>query len=513
MLDQLRKNRKLILLILLILIVPPFIFFGIESAFVKKEDPILAVISGDKIRLSNFLKAKTNVSAILSLEQGRPPDERTLTPLTWQRLIFLKKAQEGGLIITDAELSEAIQKKFGMDGKPFDLVTYENILKQGLHLSVFDFEKSYREALVIQKFQDALTELVQVSDEEIQEAFFYDREKREVLYCEIPSERFTPKVTATDSELKDFFDKNQEVFRIETQRQVRYVSIPLKDLESQVKISQEEIESYYHQHEDSFKKSLNEVSGEIEKTLKRTQIEALGKKKARKIYQKLIHKKSFKSVAQKFNILLEKTGYFTEKEPATLWKNQPQTLQNIFQNELKTPLKPVLINGIYYVIVPFQEKASYIPIFEKAKDKVRSLVLSDKAKEEAHQAILSLEKNVKEIMTDQKLSFEEACKSQKEKVLKLAPFTRSESELSSDPFNLIKKAAWTRAVNQASEPQGTQNGYALFIVKESLAPAPEEFEKLKTAYKARILARKKQKVLYGYYQSLTEQCKFYDTGK
>ncbi|MBI1883685.1 MAG: peptidyl-prolyl cis-trans isomerase [Chlamydiae bacterium] len=515
MLKKIRKNTKLILWTLLTLIVPPFLFFGIESVFARKEDGVVGILFGQKIRLSDFLKERNNASAILSLKQSSLRDPSFLEQVAWQRMILLHEAQKSGVGVTDQELSREIVKAFAKDPKDvFDSRIYEFYVKNALKLSVYEFEKAYRETLLIEKFQEALKKLVQVSDDEIYESYYYEKEKLDIRYCEIASNRFLDSVSVNELELKQYFDQHPENFRVGVQRRVNYFAVNVKDLADQkMVVSSKEVETFYQKHKENFKKPLTEVSQEIENQLKKGKASKLAQKISRKIYHGLSKKKSFVKVAQECGFPVQRTDFFTRGNPLPIWKNEAGLLKNIFEGDLKESLEPVWVNEVYYVVVPMREKPSYIPSLEEVQTQVRDLLIGEKAKEEAKKKAEEIYGKLLSAKNDPKFSFSQSCKALGEKVEKLSPFTRPESLVSSDAYGMIRKAAWDVEIGKISQVVETQNGSAFFWVKKSLDPSREEFEKLKTAYHDRVLARKQQKIFYEYYQWLLKQCEIFELKK
>jgi hypothetical protein len=507
MLQQIRKNKKLILWILLALIVPPFIFFGIESAFVKNQNPMVGILFGKKVLLEDFFKARTFTSAMLSLRQPGAVDASLLDQLTWQRLIFLRQAKQLGIQISNSELSEAIVKDFTRDR--FDTKAYELFVKQALKLSVFEFENAYRETLLIEKFQETLSSLIQVTEDEVYEGYLYEKEKLSIRYCEIPFDGLMPSVQVSEEEMKKFFSENRESFRVGVQRSVIYFAISLKDFEEKALITPKRVEDYYRNHREEFKEPLVKISAEIENKLKKEKVKTLAQKTSKKIYHEIYKGKSIKAIEKKYALKLEKIDFFTADAPPSLWERVPGFIERIFESELNEPLEPFFHQDIYYVLIPIREKPSYLPEFDEMEGKVRDILIEEKAREAAKKDAEKLQSEISQLIRQEKLSFSQACQKTGKDSVELPPFSRLESRFPNDPFGEIKRTAWDEKTNQISDVVPTGRGYAFFIIEDNVKPSREEFEKEKAPFLEKILNRKRQKAFYEYYDWLLRQCQFF----
>jgi peptidyl-prolyl cis-trans isomerase D len=507
MLEQIRRNRKLILWILLALIVPPFIFFGIESAFVKKKDPIVGILFGKKILLSDFYKAKTLTLAMLNVRQpNRSIDLSFLNQLTWQRLVLIEQAKHLKLKISDSELSKAIIQNFYQDH--FDSKSYEFFVKQVLKLSVFEFENAYRDTMLIEKFQEVVSKLIQITDDEIYEAYLYEKEKLEISYCEIPFDRFLNSIQVSESEMKDYFSQNKESFRVGIQRKVSYFIIPFKDFEKEVLTSQEKVENYYREHRDDFKDPLNKIYSDVENKMKSEKARVLADKQSKKIYRAISKERSLKKISQKFNLTPHHSNLFSEEQPNSLWNNNPAIIKKIFESELKEPLDPFFYDQAFYIVIPTSEKPSYIPNFEEVKSKIHDLLLEKKAREKAKTEAARLKTAVSKAMEEEKLSFADACQKNNEQAVNPPSFSRQESELPNDSIREMKQSAWNQAFSKVSDIYSTHKGCGFFIILNASQPSRETFEKDKDLFHEMALNRKRQKFFYEYYDWLLKQCKF-----
>ena len=508
MLSFLRKNTKIVMWILLALIVPPFLFFGIGSVFSSKEDRPVGLLFGRKVLLSEFIKVKTATLAIMQLRQ-QPVSLQSpyFDQITWQKMIVLEQGRKLGLKVTNDELSKTILNIFSTQG-PFDSKVYEYTIQDILKMSVLEFERSVRDDLIVQKMRDLVFNLVDVTDQEARELFFYDEEKWVVRYCEIPSERFLDQIKLDEDALKKYYDEHSEDFRVADQRKVEYVAVSIDSFLTQVKIAPVLIEKYYQTHRELYeKKALNEVSTEIETILKTEKTQKRAKTTARKIYQLLLKGGAFEKAAEKYHLSSETSDFFTQSDPPPMWKNTLSLTRDIFKEEIHQPLSPALVGNVYYVVRPVEVKKSYIPAYEESRGRVKDSWMGEKAKEMAGTACEELIKKIQDLMA-QKISFKKACEHNGEKSAKIPPFSRLESR-GMDELNGLKMEALNVPIHGLSKSIRTQKGYAVLTILKSIPPDPKNYEKSKGRYLEKVRSKKRQKIFYDIYRRWSVDCPFY----
>lgn len=508
MLGRIRKNTKLILWILLALIVPPFLFFGIESVFVSKGDPIVAYLFGKKILKSDYWKERTLAATMLSLQHHGEINPMILDQLAWQRMILLKQARDSGLEVSDQELAQAILKIF--PGGKFDRKTYDLFIRRSLKLSVFEFEKAFRETLLIQKFQESLSKLVQVSPTEVHETFLRENERLKVRYCEIPSERFINAILLTPEEIKEYYKKNRESFRVGTQRKLQYMAIPLEGFKVNADIPQKEVEKHYRKNRKAFDKPLNDVAGEIREKLQLKKANTMARKVAKQIYRELLAKKSISEISLEYGYTLQETNFFQQGTPPSPFDARPEWSNTFFKGKLKKPLKPISINNTFYVVIPITQKASFIPSLKEVREKIKGQLTEEKAREKARIEAQDIRTKIQKILSEEPLSFENASTKVGEKSLELPLFSRREARGDFDP---IKRSASNISKGDLSNLVPTQKGYAFLVVEESVTPDEKEFEPQKKELHERSLMEKRQKMFAEYDNWLLRQCRFLKTAE
>ena len=145
------KHAKKVLWVLAGVIILVFVFFGAPSIFNDPSRQVIGMVSGSKIRRSDFDRYFTMsrlffYPQMLSDSKIKITNDQIATK-AWEFLILDKKADLEKITITNDDLVKAIQKTpyFLRDGK-FDKEYYYGFLKYGLpqlglYLQPADFEE------------------------------------------------------------------------------------------------------------------------------------------------------------------------------------------------------------------------------------------------------------------------------------------------------------------------------------------------------------------------------------
>src|SRR5256885_11441561 len=214
MLDVMRSNAKSSLIVLVFgVLIFVFIFsFGRGSSGFKAvgSESWAARVNGDLVTAGDFVQAYSNrfrqMSAMrggkYTTENAKQDDLKkvTLDGLVDQELIA-QQAGELGIVVTDAEVADAIAKspQFQQDGK-FDFDYYKRLGENGYGMSITRFEEAYRRDLLRAKVVQAAIAGVNVSDDEVKAYFLAQHEGAAITYVRFNAFMFRDKAQATDAE-------------------------------------------------------------------------------------------------------------------------------------------------------------------------------------------------------------------------------------------------------------------------------------------------------------------------
>lgn len=209
--------------------------------FVRQQQQNVGSINGEDItyqEYSNLLeRAKQNQEQMT----GQPISEAQMDffrDQVWDAIIIQKmldkKVKEFGITVTDDEIKNEIlgpnppamlRQQFTDSLGNFNRQLYEQALRDPRNKEiVIAVEEQIRQQLIQQKLQNYLFASVTVSDEEAKDRFISQNIKMKANYILIdPNTIPQDQLKVTDEDLKIYYDKNLENYKIEPSRKIKYV--------------------------------------------------------------------------------------------------------------------------------------------------------------------------------------------------------------------------------------------------------------------------------------------------
>ena len=160
-------------------------------------------------QLFNLYRAQMGGAFTAELAAQLGLGEQALSQLVDRELV-VQEAKRRGLVVTDDELSHAVQTipAFQQNGA-FQADLYEANAKQNFG-SPARFEAWYRDQLLYGKMLAALEQTVKVSDAEVKAAWQADADKVAVTFVRFPLAAFSAEAKPSDAEAKAYADKNAD---------------------------------------------------------------------------------------------------------------------------------------------------------------------------------------------------------------------------------------------------------------------------------------------------------------
>jgi peptidyl-prolyl cis-trans isomerase D len=191
---------------------------------------------------------------------------------------------------------------FRENGAFIGTTRYQALLAQN-NLSVEDFESSVANEILSDKLRSIVTASVSVSDKDAEEEYKRRNEKVKLDYFVIDASKLEDKVSPTEADERDYYEKNKAKYTIPEKRKAKYIFFEALKLRSQVKVSDDELRQYYEQHKDEYTlpervkaqhilfKTQGKTPEEIEKI----------KEKARGVLERAKKGEDFGSLAKQFS--------------------------------------------------------------------------------------------------------------------------------------------------------------------------------------------------------------------
>jgi peptidyl-prolyl cis-trans isomerase D len=240
-------------------IVVVFIFWGIwaphegrQRELLKVGDYIITVLEAKNLYQNMRDRYQSVYGERFTEEMAKKLNlkERAVQELV-NRILLLQEARRLGLKVTDEEVEASIHSNpaFQKDGL-FDKATYVRALPRA-RLATKNFEASQKEGLLINKLQGLILTSVKVSDQEALEAYRQGFEKINLDMISLNPADFKD-VSMTPEELKEYFSKHREEFKLPAKAKIRYLLFDPKDYLKQIPVSAKEIEDYYENNKEKF---------------------------------------------------------------------------------------------------------------------------------------------------------------------------------------------------------------------------------------------------------------------
>ena len=330
------------------------------------------------------------------------------------RILLLQEAQRLGLKVTAEELQASIQDipAFQKDGV-FDKATYLRAL-QSRRLTAKEFEANQRQTLLLNKLQGLVISSVKVSDQEILEAYRQNFEKLNLEMISLNPADFKD-ISPTPEEMKEYFSKHREEFKIPARAKVRYLLFDPKDYFKQVQASSKEIDDYYQNNKEKFgqPKRVKVRHILIRADAKDAEASAKAKQKAESIQKEAVGGKDFSQLAKQYSEDPGTKDRGGEIGFITKGMVVPEFEQAAFSMKVGE-VSPVIQTpyGFHILKVDDIQEARIEPL-EKVKDQVDALLRNRKARDMAYDladqayAVASKDKKLDGFAEEKKLTIKE----------------------------------------------------------------------------------------------------------
>jgi peptidyl-prolyl cis-trans isomerase D len=381
---------------ILILVALSFVlFFGGYAYFKDKKVTYVAKVNDVTVEWRDYNDAFQNMIKQYRQALGPSFDDKMIDELHLKdkilddliaRILILQEAKKLGLSVSDEELRAVIESipAFQINGQ-FDRRNYERFLRLN-RMTPEEFEQSQRENLLYLKAVSLIKmNGGKVSDQELLDTYLFENERIDLAFLKIVPDSFKNQVNVNETEIKDYYDKHREEFRIPAFVQIQYLLFRPSDLESKVQVSPDEAKRYYDSRKDAFKTPKQiRVKDILIKTGPQDtpdQLEAK-KKKAEEILGKAKKTKDFGSLAKQYSEAdnASKGGDVGWVQRGTLGEQMESVLFSLKAGDLSGVLAA---RDGFHILKVEEVKEEKQKSFEEIKDQIIQALKSEKAKAEA----------------------------------------------------------------------------------------------------------------------------------
>lgn len=244
---RLEKTRNFVLLLFAIVLVGSLVFFynpqsNTSSANLAQSEETVASVAGHKITVGELVRQKENFSRF----GGQSfPTRSMLDGLIGSRITRVE-ADRLGLTASDAEVAAEIREQNKpADGSPFNQAVYERNVTEAFG-NISSYEQSVRDDVSARKLEAFITAGVTVSEEEVLKDYQRRNAKFDLTYVAVNAADLAKKITPTDAELREYFEKNKQAYYISVpQKKIRYVFVNTEKIGQKLDISEADIRTEF----------------------------------------------------------------------------------------------------------------------------------------------------------------------------------------------------------------------------------------------------------------------------
>lgn len=209
--------------------------------FLGQRSQNVGSVDGEEITYQEFSDLVERARQNQEKATGQTIDESQMDffrDQVWDALVtqklLQKKIKEFGIVVTDDEVREALlgpnppeelKRQFTDSAGVFNRQLYEQAMRDPRNKQiVLVYEDMIREQLQQQKLQNYLFASVVVGDEEVKEHFIRQNIKMRADYVLVGINSIPDnEIKVTDDELKKYYEKHKEDYKIEPSRKLKYV--------------------------------------------------------------------------------------------------------------------------------------------------------------------------------------------------------------------------------------------------------------------------------------------------
>ena len=255
MLDIMRRKKRLKIILWVVIFGLAFtmLFFfvpGVDMGNVA-TDTSAAVVDGEPISIRDFVTSyrrivdrytdggRNDIDPETLKAMGVP--NQVLNSLIAQKVVQIV-AERFGVEVTPEELRKAVesQPSFQNEGKFIGVELYKSLLAAN-NYSVVDFERDLYLTELTKKLHRIITDSLEITDNELRDEFSRTTQKTKIEFAVLDKDNFIKQIKPTESELKTYFEENNEKYQIAEKRKAQYLLVPTSEILPTIRVTEKEI--------------------------------------------------------------------------------------------------------------------------------------------------------------------------------------------------------------------------------------------------------------------------------
>ncbi|AOT09427.1 peptidylprolyl isomerase [Pseudoalteromonas luteoviolacea] len=262
MLEKIREGSQgLAAKIVLGAVILSFALAGIGGYLGQTTEQPVAEVNGVKISQLDFARAFENERGRLEQQFGEYFEQIASDPTYMaqiregvverlvQQELQNQLAQELGLRVSDEQIKQAIfEMPYFQIGGQFSNDRYLQLIRQ-MNFQPDDFREYLREEMTRNQLVSAIAGSDFALDSEVKQTLTLQQQTRNVDYLVLDKEKLKSQVSVTESEIKDYYDLNQDQFMSPELVALNYIELKASDIELVDPITDEQVRAYYDENQ------------------------------------------------------------------------------------------------------------------------------------------------------------------------------------------------------------------------------------------------------------------------
>lgn len=188
-----------------------------------------------------------------------PQESSSIVSLVWKQLMFLEEAKRMGIVVTDQEVEDGLQRLgfqiFGGQQPNISKLELIQFLCTNFRLNQEQIVRTLREALLVEKLESMLQSSTKMTSEEIWQRYSLENEQVKFKVLTLRAKDFSHSVQVTEDEISAYYDKYKDVeysmdsekpgYKAPERVKIECLIARYDDIEKQVSIPAEEMKKYY----------------------------------------------------------------------------------------------------------------------------------------------------------------------------------------------------------------------------------------------------------------------------
>jgi peptidyl-prolyl cis-trans isomerase D len=312
-------------------------------------------------------------------------DKQVLDYLIKQRVVTVE-ARRLGLQVTDTEVQDKVLSTppFVDAGGFIGHARYQQLLERN-NMTVQEFEEGIRSQLLSEKLRSFLTAGVTVSEADVEKEYRRINEKAKIDYFVIEPAKFDAKVTVSDQEQRDFYEKNKTRYQMPEQRKAKYIFVDSVKYHREATATDQDLRDYFNQHLEDYRlKELVSAQHILFKTEGKTpeEVEAI-RKKALSVLERVKKGEDFSTLAKQFSEDSSAANGGNVGEFSRDGRMVPEFEKAAFSLGVGAVSDLVQTQFGFHIIKVLKKQEPRLRTFDEMKEAVRSIVLGTKGASKA----------------------------------------------------------------------------------------------------------------------------------